>query len=63
LLITTCEMVMLRLAVAVTCGDSESATCTVKGKAPGAVGVPVIAPVLAFKLRPFGRLPEVMLQV
>ena len=35
----------------------ESTTFAVKLKVPGVVGVPVIAPVLALKVRPAGRLP------
>jgi len=38
--------VMLRLALAVACGFSESATSTVKVDLPVAVGVPESAPVL-----------------
>ena len=56
-------MLMLSCAVAVCGGDSESATCTVKMEAPPPVGVPVIAPVLPFKLSPAGKLPAVILQV
>ena len=40
-----------------------SATQTVNGKVPVAVGAPVIVPVLAFKLRPGGSAPAEMLQV
>lgn len=36
----------------------ESVTLTVKVDVPAAVGVPVIAPVLPFKFKPAGRLPE-----
>jgi hypothetical protein len=56
-------MVMLNCAVVVTCGASESATCTVKFAVPAQVGAPVIVPVLLFRLNPIGRLPTVMLQV
>jgi hypothetical protein len=52
-----------RLAEAVAGTLSESATCTVKLLTPGCVGVPVMAPVLAFKVRPAGRLPLATLQV
>jgi hypothetical protein len=38
----------------------ESTTCAVKGKAPGAVGVPVMAPVDGFSVRPVGKLPDVI---
>ena len=54
---------MLRLAVAVlTEGVSESVTVTVKFTVPEAVGVPEIAPVALFKLRPAGKLPVVTAQ-
>jgi hypothetical protein len=58
-------MVMLRFAVAVFFGDSESVTVTVKFTVPVSVpvGVPEIAPVVAFKLNPAGKLPVVTAQV
>jgi hypothetical protein len=57
-------MVMLRFAVAETgVGVSLSVTLAVKLYGPAVVGVPVIAPVLVFRLRPVGRLPALMLQV
>ena len=43
--------------------DAESATCTVKLNVPELVGVPVIAPVAAFKLKPEGKAPVVMTHV
>ena len=36
---------------------------TVKFDVPAAVGVPVIAPVASFKLKPAGRLPVVIVHV
>ena len=36
----------------------ESTTFAVKLNVPGVVGVPVMAPVVAFNVRPAGRLPE-----
>ena len=56
------------LADAVSAGDSESVTVTVIGGAGGgplvaAVGVPVIAPVDAFSVRPAGRLPAVIVNL
>ena len=39
-------MVMDRGAVAITGGEEESVTCTVKSEAPGAVGLPEITPLL-----------------
>ena len=52
-------MVIVRLAVAVLAGNSESVTVTVKvvGPTNGPVGVPVIA--LPTKFKPAGRLPGV----
>lgn len=41
-------------------GLEESATVAVKLKVPLAAGVPEIRPVLAARLRPAGRLPEVI---
>ena len=55
--------VMLRFAVAESFGLEESVTFAVKFVVPEAVGVPVIAPVLAFRVRPAGKLPELMLHV
>jgi len=48
------------LAVAVCCAELESLTITVIGKLPLVVGVPEIKPVLAARLSPAGRLPEVI---
>jgi hypothetical protein len=44
-----------RLAVA----EFASVTCTVKLYVPATVGVPLIAPVVLFRLRPDGRDPDV----
>ena len=54
-------MAMLRLAVALLAGLSESVAITVKLVVPtnGPVGVPVIAPVDVFSERPAGKLPIV----
>jgi len=51
-------IVMLRLAVAVFAGDSESVTVTVKLMVPvtSPVGVPEITPPL-LKLKPAGKVP------
>src|SRR5512139_2186457 len=46
--------------VTVTAGTWLSVNCTVKLKVPPAVGVPVIAPVLALIVIPGGRLPAAM---
>ena len=58
-------MAMLRFALAVFFGDSESVTVTMKFVVPVNVplGVPEITPVAAFKLRPAGRLPVVTAQL
>ena len=48
---------MLRLAVTLCVGVSESVTLAVKLKVPAEVGVPVIAPVDELRLRPGGKLP------
>ncbi len=56
-------MTMLSGALAVAGGVAESATCTVKFDVPAVVGVPVIAPVPAFKCKPSGNVPLVTLQV
>ena len=55
--------VIERLVEAVAGILSESVTCTVKLLTPGWVGVPVIAPVLAFRARPAGKVPLATVQV
>ena len=57
-------IVMLKLAVAILAGDSESVTVTVKLAVPVTVpvGVPESTPVL-LKLRPAGRVPGGTLHV
>jgi hypothetical protein len=47
-----------RVADLVWAGFAESATPTVKLAVPVEVGVPEMMPVLVFRLRPAGRLPE-----
>ena len=56
------EMLMLQLPVTESvAGLPElSSTIDVKLKGPEAVGVPVIAPVDAFRVRPPGRFPEMI---
>ena len=50
--------VMVQLVVAVPAAvPVESTTLAVKLNVPAVVGVPVMAPVVAFKVRPAGRLP------
>ena len=51
------EIVIVRLFVAMAL--LLSATCTVKVLLPAVVGVPVMAPLEALRLRPAGRLPLV----
>ena len=57
--------VMLRAALAVFVGLSESVTVTVKLIAPvcGPVGVPVITPVVELSVSPAGKLPTVTAHV
>jgi hypothetical protein len=53
-------MLMVPLAVAEAAGDCESVTLNVMlaaGPETAAVGVPVIAPVEAFRVNPAGRVP------
>jgi hypothetical protein len=50
---------MVVVMLAVITGVLESVTWTEIGKLPGAVGVPVMLPVLAWKVNPAGRVPEV----
>jgi hypothetical protein len=50
--------VNVRVPVAV--ARFESVTCTVSGKLPGAVGVPLSAPVVAASEMPAGRFPAVI---
>ena len=56
---------MLSACVEVCCGVPESAAFTVKpnGLPVAVVGVPLITPVLAFRPKPGGNEPAVMLQV
>jgi hypothetical protein len=54
--VTTGATAMLRLAVAVFAGALESATRTVKGTVPDAVGVPLITPEL-LRFNPAGKEP------
>ena len=45
------------------CGELESATLSVKLDWPADVGVPEIAPLPAFRLRPVGNAPEMIDQL
>jgi len=56
-------MVMLKLLASVFGGVSESATLTVKLNVPSAVGVPKMAPVFELRLKPGGRLPDIIDQL
>ena len=60
--VPTVLIVMLRAAVAVLV-VTVSVTCTVKLLVPVAVGAPLITPLLTFKVRPAGRLPDAKDQV
>ena len=44
-------------------GVAESVTVTLKVEVPDAVGMPLIAPVVAFNVRPAGKLPVVTLHL
>jgi hypothetical protein len=60
----TCALtVMLRFAVAVSAGELESFTCTVKDAVPDCVGVPEMIPVAAARTSPVGSCPDVTLHV
>ena len=56
-------IVIVSAFVAVCAGEPESVAFTVKLAVPAVVGIPLIAPVLAFRASPAGNAPEVMLQV
>src|SRR5437588_10131133 len=56
-------IVMRRAVVAEFGGLAESLARTMKAEVPAAVGVPVMAPVVAFKVRPAGRVPVARRQV
>lgn len=53
----------MKFAVCISAGLEESVTCTVIGKLPDAVGVPLSAPVNAVKVTPAGRVPDVIVQL
>src|SRR5260370_42375807 len=56
--------VIWREVLAVTCGELESFTWSVRRMGDvAATGVPLIKPVDAFRDKPFGSTPEVKLQV
>ncbi len=52
-----------RAWVAVARTPTPSAVCIVKLTVPGVVGVPVMAPVVAFRLTPTGRVPVATVHV
>jgi hypothetical protein len=54
---------IVNVCVALAAGDPESFTVTVNVTLPAAVGVPVIAPVDAFRLSPGGSVPVVTVHV
>jgi hypothetical protein len=56
-------MLQLLVVAVADCPGVESVTFTVNENGPAVVGVPVIAPVLAFRVRPAGRLPEAIANV
>ncbi len=55
--------VILRFAVALSAGLSESTIFAVKGNVPTVVGVPEIIPVSGDSVKPGGRVPLAMLQI
>lgn len=55
-----CTTVRLTLADAVCAGEPASLAATTKEKVPFPVGFPEITPVDAARLRPAGRLPELI---
>ena len=57
------ETIIERAFVAVTAGEAESVTITVKGVVPAVVGVPEMTPVDAFRIRGTGRAPTEIDQV
>lgn len=56
-------IVIVSALVTVCAGEPESVAFTVKFAVPAAVGVPVMAPVAAFKFNPAGNAPDGMVQV
>jgi len=56
-------MMMVCACVADKVGVLESATMTLKSNVPGVVGVPVMVPSAAAKLRPGGKVPDATDQV
>src|ERR1035438_5668695 len=55
--------VRVRLAEAVCAGAPESVTMNVTGATIAAVGVPLISPVVALRVKPAGRVPAVNCQL
>ena len=56
-------MEMLSAVVTEFGGLAESVAFTVIGEVPAAVGVPVMAPVVGFRVRPAGSVPVARVQV
>ena len=59
--VVAAAMMMVLLWVAL--GNVPLAACMVKVKVPATVGVPLTMPVVALRVRPVGKAPEVTLQV
>ena len=57
------EIVSVRLTEAVCASEPESVTLNVRGAFAAAVGVPLICPVDALRVRPAGSVPEVNCQL
>jgi hypothetical protein len=56
-------MVIETVTVAVSGGAPESVSLKVTLEVPAAVGVPVMAPVVALRLRPAGSVPDTMVHI
>ena len=61
LMVSVAELMVSANAFDAVCGvPAESCACTVKFAVPAVVGVPVIAPVEPFSVRPAGNAPTVI---
>ena len=63
MVIGTPTTVKARVLVATSAGTAESVTVNPRVEVEAPTGVPVMAPVAAFKTRPVGRCPAVIVQV
>ena len=60
---TLAATTILIVSALLTVVPTLSRTCTLKLLVPAVVGVPLITPVAAFRIRPAGKLPLMTLQV